>query len=200
MKIIYAILVVILLLIAGNWYYAANMPVTEEVVNDEPQDTNEKNLIYAVDPKSGISFNYPEELGSNFVSTTEWPPRFINSHDPIKCELDEQTQAMSGSTSSRQTINGNVYCIWETKEVAESEYITYQIIYPKDDQYIMMSFTLQYRQCENYPAEQISDCRKEQSDFPLTPAIDTIAQSAQLPSYAEILNLLQTNGWYWKET
>lgn len=183
MKIIYIIVAVITFLLLGNWYYAAHMPVAEEVVNDESQDTKDKNLISAVDTKSGISFSYPEELGSSYVSTADWPPRFINSYDPIKCELDEQTQAMSGSTSSNQTVNGNTYCIWETEDgAAGSEYSTYQIIYPKDGQYIMMSFTVQYPRCDNYPAEKIADCKKEQADFPLTVAIDAIAQSAKIPS------------------
>lgn len=183
MKTVYIIVAVITFLLLGNWYYAAHMPVAEEVANNGSQDTEDKNLIPAVDPKSSISFNHPQELGSDYVSTTEWPPRFINSYDPIKCELDEQTQAMSGATSSSQTINENTYCIWETKEgAAGSEYITYQIIYPKDGQYIMMSYTLRYSQCENYSAEQIADCRKEQGGFPITKVIDAIAQSAKIPS------------------
>lgn len=138
----------------------------------------------AADPKSGITFTYPnlESLNYVYVAFPDWPPRFVNSVEPITCELDEQTQAISGATSSTATINGNTYCIWETAEgTAGNIYKTYELIYPQDDQYFTMSYTVQLSQCENYPATEVATCEAEQADFPLDETIDAIAQSAQLP-------------------
>ncbi len=182
MNIIYIIGAIITFLLFGNWYYAAHMPVAEEAVYTEAPNTEDANLISAVDAKSGISFSYPAELQTKYVSLAEWPPRFVNSVTPIKCELDEQTQAMSGATSSTETINGNTYCVWATSEgAAGSIYINYQLIYPQDSQYFTMSFTLRYPQCENYPGDEVTACHNEQANFPLNTLIDEIAQSAHLP-------------------
>lgn len=140
-------------------------------------------LSTTTDQKSGIEFSYPKDLGYTYVTPTQWPPRFVNSLEPIACDLDTQTQAMSGATSSTQTINGNSYCVWQTSEgAAGSVYVTYQLTYPKGGQYLTMSFTLRYPQCVNYPESQIATCQEEQAQFPLNTAIDAIAQSAKLPN------------------
>ena len=96
-------------ILLGAVYYAGlgsqRVDVTSNVATSTVQlpDTH----ITATDEKSGITFSYPKELGYTYVTASQWPPRFVNSLGPIACDLDEQTQAMSGATSSMQTINGN---------------------------------------------------------------------------------------------
>lgn len=155
--------------------------ITNAVLEEHNQADS---LITGTDEKSGITFTYPKEINLTYVTLVEWPPRFVNSLDPIQCELDEQTQAMSGATSKEITIDGNDYCVWETLEgTAGSVYKTYQFTYPKDGQYLTMSFTAQYPQCENFDDSEITICQTEQQDFLQMSFIDEIAQSAKLPTY-----------------
>lgn len=162
-----------------------NTPTTTtETADQNTAPTDNQATATMTDEKSGIMFNYPEELNYDYVSAQEWPPRFISSFAPIDCELDEQTQAMSGQTYQTEIINGTSYCIWERSEgAAGSVYTNYQVSYEKDGQFITMSFTLRYPQCGNYPEEEIPACKAEQNDFPLYELMDEIAQSASLPSY-----------------
>ncbi len=144
---------------------------------------NNLTMEQAVDEKSDISFTYPTTLPYQYVTLAEWPPRFINSSTFTSCQLDAQTQAMSGATSSTMTVNGRSYCIWETAAgAAGSVYKSYQITYPKDDQFLTMIFAVRFPQCQNYPDEQIAICEAEQGNFPLAALIDTVGQSAQLPN------------------
>lgn len=134
------------------------------------------------DEKSGISFTYPIKRNYSYVTLSDWPPRFVNSLDEVKCELDEQTSAISGATSYTKTIKGNNYCIWETIEgAAGSVYRAYQITYPKGGQYLTMSFTVQYPQCENFTENEVTVCQTEQTEFDLEALINEVAQSAELP-------------------
>lgn len=150
--------------------------------NEGDNPTSEQTST-AIDEKSGISFSYPNNLGYEYVSASDWPPRFISSYAPIDCELDEQTQAMSGLTDRTETINGASYCIWERNEgAAGSTYTNYQVSYKQADQYVTMSFTLRYPQCGNYPEEERVACEAEQDNFPLNELIDEIAKSTELPS------------------
>jgi len=159
-------------------------PTSTETDNQNSESNNIDSNATMTDEKSGIFFSYPTTLDSNYVSTEEWPPRFISSYAPIDCELDEQTQAMSGLSYSTETINGTSYCIWQRNEgAAGSTYTNYQVSYEKDNQYITMSFTLKYPQCDNYSEEERQVCMTKQNNFPLYKLIDEIAKSSSLPSY-----------------
>lgn len=189
MKKILSILLVCLIVVSAWWFFSFDTNDTREnKTNDQTSTSSEvtpstNQYVTATDPKSGIVFTYPADLAYEYVTLQDWPPKFVNSVDPINCELDEQTQAMSGATTSTQHINGNSYCVWETNEgAAGSVYTTYQLIYSKNGQYLTMSFVLRYPRCENYPTDQIARCQAEQDDFPLNAMIDTIAQSAVVPN------------------
>lgn len=175
------IAIAVILPFVGYILFSESFNQTSEQPGPEIE-TESTELISMTDEKSGITFSYPTDFNYKYVRAIEWPPRFVNSIDPIKCDLDEQTQAMSGATSSTQTFNGNTYCVWETNEgAAGSVYSTYQLTYPKENQYFTMSFTLQYPQCMNYPTDKANECEIEQKEFPINRLIDSIAQSAQLP-------------------
>ena len=156
---------------------------TPWITKQLPGNSPNSNYQTKEDPKSGITFSYPVSTNFDYIKLTEWPPRFVNAVDPIKCELDEQTQAMSVATSGEMIINDNTYCIWETSEgAAGSVYKSYQITYPMQNQFFTMSFTAQYPNCANYPEPEMRDCEEEQEGFPLSFLVDRVAQSAKLPN------------------
>ena len=194
-KIILVALILVVIAMVGFYLALTRIPTSEPNPNTDPtetttgpenQDSTETNLgktVVTSDEKSGIMFTHPTSIDNQYISAVEWPPRFISSFAPVDCELDEQTQAMSGLSYKTQIINGTSYCIWTREEGAVgSIYTNYQVSYEKDDQYLTMSFTLQYPQCANYPDEEKMVCEMEQRDFPLNELIDEIAQSANLPS------------------
>jgi len=168
------------------WAPDATVDSPNEVVPEIPTTTENPTASYtttASDEKSGIEFTYPTEFDYQYVSKSEWPPRFISSYAPIDCELEEQTKAMSGLEDETRIINGTTYCIWTGNEgAAGSTYTNYQVSFEKDSQYVTMSFTLRYPQCGNYPENEMGACQTEQKKFPLNNLIDKIAQSTVLPT------------------
>ncbi len=193
-KILLVALILVVIAMVGFYLALMRTPTKEQVPVDTipvATDTDNQDSTDTVttatmsDEKSGILFTYPTDLDAQYqyISTSEWPPRFISSYAPIDCELDEQTQAMSGLTDRTDTINGTAYCIWERNEgAAGSVYTNYQVSYKQADQYVTMSFTLRYPQCGNYPEAQVQACQSEQTNFPLNRLIDEIAKSTELPS------------------
>ena len=174
------------LLFSESFYPPETNPEEPSQNATSTENKNEEGITTS-DSKSGVVFTYPENLDYQYVSAESWPPRFINSDNPIRCELDEQAVAMSGFTVFRtEIINGTSYCIRERSEgAAGSVFVDYEVIYQKDSDYLTMSFTLRYPQCGNYPADEQTSCQQEQDDFPLYTLIDKIAQSSYLPNYGE---------------
>ncbi|MFN3188032.1 MAG: hypothetical protein ACK42D_00600 [Candidatus Paceibacteria bacterium] len=192
-KIFFFVLILIVVAIVG-FYFALTKTPTREIISENnipptvPNTISEPDSIpstsTATDENSGIMFTYPDNFNYQYISTEVWPPHFISSYAPIDCELDEQTQSMSGLSYKTQTINGRLYCIWTRNEgAAGSTYTNYQVSFNQDNQYITMSFTLLYPQCDNYPAEEKGACKDEQANFPLYNLIDEIANSTSLPNY-----------------
>lgn len=181
-KTINILLVIILLFVAG-WYFAVYRPALEEVSQIDIQNNEDTKLISAIDPKSGISFTYPDKLQTSYVSSLEWPPKFVSSLQPFNCDIDIQTAAMSGFASRKEIFNDTDYCIWERSEgAAGSSYTDYQITYKKDKNYVTMNLTLRYVQCDNYPQEEAKICKEEQGNFSFLSLVDKIAQSVKVPT------------------
>jgi hypothetical protein len=58
---------------------------------------------------------------------------------------------------------------------------SYQITFPKEENYVVMHFTLKYVRCDNYPREEAGACKEEQGNFELLSLVDMIAQTVNVP-------------------
>lgn len=138
---------------------------------------DEKDWRSAKDPNSGVSFKYPETLGTNYVTGNEWPPKFVVSKDAYSCAT---TVASIGAVSEKE-VNGRHYCVQEEKEgAAGSSYTNYHISFSKDDKTVSMSFVIQTVQCLNYEGTEQSACQAAQQSFKVLELVDVIAGTVKL--------------------
>lgn len=192
MKLLITFTVLIALIGLGTWFFlVTDEPVATTNTNLSPTASTSEvaattqprtELISAVDPKSGIAFEYPQTLSTEYIEATMWPPTFINSMGAYNCTVTEQMTAMSGYTSREEVYNQTNYCIWERSEnTAGSEHKDYQITFPQSNQYITMGLILRQVQCANFPEPEATICQQEQASFDLLETVDLIARSARLP-------------------
>lgn len=134
-----------------------------------------------ISPDKGVSFKYPQDLSTKYIHPQEWPPQIIATSDSFSC--DEGGLGINGrpDMTIRKTIDDRVYCIRNvSEEAAGSVYTTYTYKIEKDSRLIIISFILQYLQCDNYGDLQKTECEQERQTFDLDILIDDIVQTVQL--------------------
>lgn len=122
------------------------------------------------DPKTGLSFTYPPELGTNYIRAQDWPPQIEILNEPFSCP------GAGGGT----VIAGRTYCITKVSEgAAGSIYNQYAYAFAKGNQTIIMTFTLQYPQCANYDDPKKTECQNEEDKFDVNSLLNQIAGSVK---------------------
>ncbi len=138
------------------------------VVDDTENWTNTN------DSKSGISFSYPSDFGTEFIRPQDWPPvlSVLNSAQSCKETGSEITQ--EGKTK-KIVVNGNEYCVTEKVEgAAGSTYTEYAFAKTKDNKTEILTFSSRATQCGNYDDPQKSRCETERENFDVSKLVDKI--------------------------
>lgn len=133
------------------------------------------------DPKSDISFKYPTELGSQYVTARDWPPTVTNVGKSFACAIDESAEAMSGYKAEQTSYSGQPYCVWSrTEGAAGSTYTEYQITTQRDGDYFTFHFVVQTPQCLNYVDSEQSVCQAAQKAFNVLELVAEMAATIKL--------------------
>ncbi|MFA5000886.1 MAG: MliC family protein [Candidatus Paceibacterota bacterium] len=126
-----------------------------------------QNFKKFVDNKTGITFEYPDQLLTKYISAVNWPPKAQDLNKPFACV-----------ETAKQIINGQDYCVTKTSEGAVgSIYTTYTYAFPYNNTTLTLNFTLRLVQCGNYDDPKKSECEQERTIFNPDNALDQIAQS-----------------------
>ena len=127
--------------------------------------------------KDGISFQYPEKLEAEYISTQEWPPApKIESSDFTCVEASGVFE-----TTWQEVINGRIYCVnLKNEGAAGSTYSSYVYTTQKGGNQVSLSFVLRYPNCDNYPEERSRVCFSERDSFNLGAVVDEIVQSIKI--------------------
>jgi hypothetical protein len=133
------------------------------------------------DNEGGISFDYPETLGTTYIHTVDWPPKVSLNPGPFTCTEAGSETSRAGETKS-QTIHGRTYCVTKiTEGAAGSTYTQYAYAFADPDiggdQYPILTFSLRFVQCGNYDDPEKTACENERAAFDINSTIDRIAQS-----------------------
>lgn len=132
------------------------------------QFINNDNWKTFIDSDQGITFEYPEELPTEYIIAQEWPPNIELRIAQFLCAVP------------LREINGREYCVGEeTEGAAGSIYTTYTYNTIKNEKMIVISFTLRYLQCGNYSEPRKTECESEREIFDLDSLVDQIAQSVR---------------------
>ncbi len=127
------------------------------------------------DTVNGITFSYPEDLGTTYMRTDGWPPT-------VTVSAASNPMTAYCATPTRQ-VNGRAYCVTERVGGAagtaydEMSYITY-----RDGVSIQIQLTVRAVGCANFEDPQATACRQERHTFDLDALIDRIAQTIQYNS------------------
>lgn len=113
-----------------------------------------------------MSFQYPPDFNTPYVTAQEWPPKITVGTGSPAC-AGEQT-----------TINGHQYCVQvELEGAAGSTYETYTMTGMKDGKLVRLNFVLGEPNCLNYSEPQQSACQDAQKKLSIGSIIDQIVQS-----------------------
>ncbi len=132
------------------------------------------------DSNTGVSFRYPENFGTQYISIVDWPPAAAISNGTSTCVAAGSAIAPAGRTEPR-TINGRDYCVNEESEgAAGSVYTQYAYAFARENKTVILTFTLRFVQCANYDDPQKTACEKERASFNPDNTIDQIAQTLKV--------------------
>lgn len=132
------------------------------------------------DSQSGVTFKYPENLTTTYISAVDWPPLAQVLNQPYGCAEAGAEIERSGRTEKR-LVDDRQYCRTTLLEgAAGSSYAQYAYAFPKDDKTVILTFTLRYPQCLNYDDPKKTQCLNERESFDLDAVVDRVAISLKL--------------------
>lgn len=133
-----------------------------------------ENWTNTTDAKSGISFSYPSDFGTQFIRPQDWPPVLNVYNEVLGCTEAGSTIDGAGKTQ-KIVVNGNEYCVTEKVEgAAGSTYTQYAFAKTKDNKTEILTFTSKAVQCGNYDDPQKSACETERENFDIYKLVDKI--------------------------
>jgi hypothetical protein len=127
----------------------------------------------------GVSFMYPMEMPTTYISAVEWPPLVERTVNEYSCTPGPITAADGPlKTQERRVFGDREYCVtWSDEGAAGSTYRAYEYAFEFGEDTYRVVFQLRYPQCLNYEEPQQSACMSEQENYNLDAVIDRIAQS-----------------------
>lgn len=126
------------------------------------------------------TIKYPASLSTAYLTPTDWPPSVNVTDEKFSCTEGGEATARAGQTEARK-INGRDYCVTAVTEgAAGSIYTEYAYAFPREDQTVILTFSVRAPQCGNYNEPERAACTKEQNDFNLDDLVDRIAESLVL--------------------
>lgn len=132
------------------------------------------------DPGRGIIFRYPENLSTKYIDLVDWPPAITISAHPFTCTEAGSETDRAGETR-RVVIGTRTYCVTkETEGAAGSIYTRYTYTASIDGKSVILTFSLRFVQCGNYPEPEITACEQERTSFDIDATVDRIMQTVVL--------------------
>jgi hypothetical protein len=146
-----------------------------ENINNTQTDNN---LWITTINNEGITFQYPKELLTKYISVAEWPPVVKKETGTYSCKITSQEVSSMSDITSQRLVDDRTYCVNVKHEgAAGSVYSSYTYTTAKNDKLINVSFTLRYPNCNNYDEEQKKSCTSEREAFDIDATVDRIVQT-----------------------
>lgn len=144
----------------------------------EKNNDSNNNLWATATNNQGITFQYPKELLTKYVSMAEWPPVIKIEAGVYSCKTTPLEVSSLTNITLQRSVDDRIYCVNVKHEgTAGSVYSSYIYTTAKDDKLVKISFTLQYPNCNNYNEEQRKACTNERESFDIDSTVDRIIQT-----------------------
>jgi hypothetical protein len=155
--------IIVIVLIAGFSLWAFTR--TPHTTTPPPRDYSTQGWHTATTTASGFAFQFPADLGTKYITPTDWPPVLnIDPHAFSCTEAGVETQ-QAGQTAQK-VINGHTYCITrESEGAAGSIYTQYAYARGRGNTTAILTFSMRLVQCGNYDEPKKSECDAERTAF-----------------------------------
>lgn len=158
-------------------------PITNQPQNVEPTQNTlvqiPENWRTKLDIENNLSFRYPENLGTTYVTLVDWPPLAFVQDSPYSCVNAGEAIERAGKTEERN-IDGRIYCVTEKEEgAAGSIYTSYAYNSVVNGKNLIFTFTIRKPQCMNYDEPNQSACIQEQQSVNFDRLADQMMQSVK---------------------
>lgn len=145
-----------------------------------PGEQNNELWQSMTDEKTGVSFQYPKELLTEYLHEQDWPPQVQVLDQAYTCTEAGSEIDRAGRTEKR-LVDNREYCVTKVTEgAAGSNYTMYAYAFPKEGKTIILTFSLRFVRCENYDEVQRVACEQEREAFDIDGIADRMAQSLRL--------------------
>lgn len=126
---------------------------------------------------AGVTFKYPEDFGTQYITPVDWPPQVQVIRGDFLCTDAGEEGASAGETETK-IIAGHEYCVTHvSKGAAGSIYIEYAYASAQEKRTLYFTFSLRKVECANYSLAQKADCEEEQAKFNIDLIIDRVIGS-----------------------
>lgn len=128
----------------------------------------------------GLSFQYPEIIGDEYISAQAWPLEVKLISKPFEC-VETGAEIKEGGVTLKKMIADKEYCVTKASEgAAGSVYTTYDYATMMAEQTLNLKLLVREAQCANYDEPKKAACEIEQSSFDIDSLMDKMARSVQL--------------------
>jgi len=132
------------------------------------------------DSNTGASFQYPEQLPTQFAQAFDWPPQIQIINEPFSC-INAGTEISPAGKTEQKIINNKDYCVTTKVEgAAGSIYTQYAYAFAKGGKTAILNFTIRTPQCGNYPDPEKTECENEQQSFNIDDIAGKMAESLSI--------------------
>ncbi len=131
------------------------------------------------------SYEVPEKLNTKYISIREWEAEAKTKKQAssglaitergVKCKEGADSNSLIKKTT--KIIEGREYCVKLRSEgAAGSIYKEYSYFTIKNNNFVRISFVLQYSQCENYSDPKRTECKNEREALNLDKIIQDVVE------------------------
>lgn len=133
------------------------------------------------DSTGTVSFSYPNDFDTEYITPVDWPPVLTLSNEVFGCT---ETSASTGNMSftEERSVSGREMCVTETMEgAAGSVYTDYSYTFRQNASTTgTFTFSTRMSQCANYGEAERMECDKEREEFSLDELISDIIGTIML--------------------
>lgn len=161
-------LVILIALLSGLFLLPKKTTAPTPTVT--PTSTNDSSPLTPSPTSGSIT------LQTIYISAVDWPPHVSIENITFSCTEAGSQTGRAGETK-KIIIHTHTYCVTTSTEgAAGSIYTQYAYARAKGDKTQILTFSLRFVQCGNYPEEEKTACESERSTFSIDTLIDSYFQ------------------------
>ncbi len=168
------------MILGALYFYFIKNKDTNVITYTNVADSKNVDIVWTATGSGGYSFKYPENIGTKYISSTDWPPVLATVNTSFTCNEGGISKEDRAGKTTREIIEGKEFCITRISEgAAGSIYTNYTYTFKYNNKTMSISFSLRAPQCMNYDDPKQTECIKEENSFDISKIIARIIATIQ---------------------